>query len=360
MDLAEIFRVMRRRWYVLLPGLLLTTALTAGAYLRVPITYESQSTVVLLNSQKATAAFNGNPFLSTQISLTGMADSLARNLNSDASVAALHDRGARGTSVAKIADNALGPLMWLTVTGTDKDTVLSSDRLLTAYAAERLEQFQLQQSVQPKAMIRMATIVPPQNPVAKTKTRSEYLVLAALMGIVISLVATFYVEARRRTAAAGTTGTGAQSDPADTSAPGDSPASGDTSAPAGTGRRRKGAAGRPGVPAPAAGGDAPAAAEPSRPARSAPRWSAGRDGAHRPQERYEDPEGSDGTDARDGTDGAHGAGSAHGTGGTGAGTNGGRTDGTPTTHGGTHGTHPGDGSGTEPGTPAQTQTPRFV
>ncbi|MFF4029024.1 chain length determinant protein [Streptomyces sviceus] len=198
MDLAEIFRVMRRRWYVLLPGLLLTVGLTVGVALTVPVTYQSQSTVVLLNSEKATKAYDGNPFLSTQTSLTGMADSLARNLNSDASLRELKSRGATGTFEAKLADNAQGPLMWLTVTGTDKKAVLKSDRLLTAYAGERLVQFQKQQSVTTDAMIRMSTIVAPQNPMAQTKTRLEYMIMAGGLGLVLSLVATFYVEARRR------------------------------------------------------------------------------------------------------------------------------------------------------------------
>lgn len=198
MDLAEIFRVMRRRWYVLLPGLLLTAGLIVGVVLLVPIGYQSQSTVVLLNSQKATVAYDGNPFLSTQTSLTGMADSLARNLNSDVSLRELKSRGATGTFEAKLADNAQGPLMWLTVTGTDKAAVLSSNKILTAYAKDRLDQFQKQQSVVPKAMIRMTTIVPPQNPVAQTKTRIEYMVMAGALGLVLSLLAVFYVEARRR------------------------------------------------------------------------------------------------------------------------------------------------------------------
>ncbi|MFI6356111.1 chain length determinant protein [Streptomyces sp. NPDC050743] len=198
MDLAEIFRVMGRRWYVLLPGLLLTAGLIVGVALMVPVTYQSQSTVVLLNSQKATVAYDGNPFLSTQTSLTGMADSLARNLNSDDSLRDLKSRGATGAFAAKLADNAQGPLLWLTVTGTDKAAVLASDKILTAYAKERLDLFQKQQSVAPKAMIRMTTIVPPQDPVAQTKTRIEYLVMVGCLGLVLSLVAVFYVEARKR------------------------------------------------------------------------------------------------------------------------------------------------------------------
>ncbi|MEV5846276.1 chain length determinant protein [Streptomyces sp. NPDC051985] len=198
MDLAEIVRVMRRRWYILLPGLLLAAGLVVAVTVLVPVTYQSQSTVVLLNSQKATQAYDGNPFLSTQTSLTGMADSLARNLNSDDSLRDLKARGAKGTFAAKLADNAQGPLMWLTVTGTDQDSVLSSDKILTAYAKERLDQFQKDQSVAPKAMIRMTTIVPPQNPVAQTKTRLEYMIMAGGLGLVLTLAAAFYVEARKR------------------------------------------------------------------------------------------------------------------------------------------------------------------
>lgn len=198
MDLAEIFRVMRRRWYVLLPGLLLTAGLMVAVQVVVPVTYQSQSTVVLLNSQKATQAYDGNPFLSTQTSLTGMADSLARNLNSDDSLRQLKSRGAKGTFEAKLADNAQGPLMWLTVTGTDKAAVLSSDKILTAYAKERLDQFQDQQSVAQKAKIRMTTIVAPQTPVAQTKTRLEYMVMAGGLGLVLTLATAFYLEARRR------------------------------------------------------------------------------------------------------------------------------------------------------------------
>jgi len=229
MDLAEICRVMRRRWYVLLPGLLLTAVLAGGAYLAVPMTYQSQSTVMLLNSESATKDFDGNPFLSTQTSLTSMADSLARNLNSDTSVTDMKSEGATGTTSAKIADNALGPLMWLTATGTDKQSVLRTDKVLTAYAEKRLDQMQDEQSVSAPAKIRMTTIVPPQTPLTQSKTRTEYLILAVLLGFVLSVAAAFYTEARRRGAptrqaaepAAGTGGKDVQETPAE--APSDTP-----------------------------------------------------------------------------------------------------------------------------------------
>ncbi|MFD5325531.1 chain length determinant protein [Streptomyces sp. NPDC127092] len=197
MDLAEIFRVMCRRWYVLVPGLLLTAGLTVGAWLLVPVSYESQSTVAMLNSRKGTEA-DGNPFLSMEPSLTGMADSLARNVNSDASKAELKTRGLDLKYEAKIADNAQGPLLWLTVTGEEPDAVLKGNKTLMAFTAERLEELQADQSVARDAMIRITTIVPPQDPQAKLKSKVQYLVMAAGLGLVLSLVATFFAEARRR------------------------------------------------------------------------------------------------------------------------------------------------------------------
>ncbi|MFF6777276.1 chain length determinant protein [Streptomyces sp. NPDC012637] len=197
MDLAEIFRVMCRRWYVLVPGLLLTAGLTVGAWLLVPVSYESQSTVAMLNSRKGTEA-DGNPFLSMEPSLTGMADSLARNVNSDASKAELKSRGLDLKYEAKIADNAQGPLLWLTVTGEESGAVLKGNKTLMAFTAERLKELQADQSVASEAMIRMTTIVPPQDPQAKVKSKVQYLVMAAGLGIVLSLVATFFAEARRR------------------------------------------------------------------------------------------------------------------------------------------------------------------
>ncbi|MFI8824841.1 chain length determinant protein [Streptomyces sp. NPDC053431] len=197
MDLAEIFRVMCRRWYVLVPGLLLTAGLTVGAWLLVPVSYESQSTVAMLNSRKGAEA-DGNPFLSMEPSLTGMADSLARNVNSDASAAELKAQGLTEKYEAKIADNAQGPLLWLTVTGEDRDAVLQGNKTLMAFTAQRLEDLQAEQKVAPESMIRITTIVPPQDPEPKLKSKVQYLVMAAGLGIVLSLVGTFFAEARRR------------------------------------------------------------------------------------------------------------------------------------------------------------------
>ncbi|MCZ4123287.1 chain length determinant protein [Streptomyces sp. H39-S7] len=198
MDLAELCRVVRRRWYITLPGLLLTLALTAGAYWKSPVTYQSQSMVALLNSQQAARDFDGNPFLSTQASLTNVADSLARSLNSDGSAAELAAQGVDGPYQAMLADNAQGPLLLLTVTGTDPGHVLTSSQALTAYAANRLKQFQVEQAVAPNAMIRMTTILPPNDPLTQAKRSTKPVVVTGLLALALSVSVAWFVDARRR------------------------------------------------------------------------------------------------------------------------------------------------------------------
>ncbi|MFC5911599.1 chain length determinant protein [Streptacidiphilus monticola] len=200
MDLAEIYRVLRRRWYVLVPGLVVAVGLAAAAWYVLPMKYQSNSTVELLNSQKATVAFDGNPFLSTQAALTGMADTLRRNLVSDTQKRKLKDLGVTETYDAEIADNAQGPMIVLSVTGTDATHVLASEQTLTDYAKQRLLEFQQEQKVPTDALIRSTVIVPPQDPVAQTKSKVQYAAMGGIGGLAVTLVLVFFVEARKRRA----------------------------------------------------------------------------------------------------------------------------------------------------------------
>ncbi|HZP53020.1 MAG TPA: hypothetical protein VFB40_17735, partial [Actinocrinis sp.] len=68
MDLAEVVRVIRKRWYVMVPLLLLTIALTVGVDRAIPTKYQATSELSLLASQSATTGTEkvpgtGNAFL---------------------------------------------------------------------------------------------------------------------------------------------------------------------------------------------------------------------------------------------------------------------------------------------------------
>jgi hypothetical protein len=197
MDLGDILRTIGRRWYIMLPIVLVTVAVTVGAYLQIPTEYQSTSQISLLSPQQpASGAFKGqsNPFLIFDTSLTSTADLLARNLSSDGTAKELEERGVTEEYTAKLADFAQGPFLSFTVTGTDKDHVLASTRTVTAFAEERLREIQRQNGVPSGNMIMTTVMIPPQPPQPQTKDKLQKVLALFAAGIVAAFMATFVTE----------------------------------------------------------------------------------------------------------------------------------------------------------------------
>lgn len=199
MDLAEVVRVIRTRWYVTVPLLLLTMVLTVGVDLSIPTKYQATSELSLLSSQSATAGTDkvpgtGNAFLSFDTSLNDTADFLVRRLGSNDAATDLKNLGVTETYAVALAANAQGPFMTLTATGTNPEHVLTSMNTLTDYTARQLEAVQAQAGVKPVDMIRSMVIVPPGPPTPQTKTKVQDVLGVAIGGLVISFLSTFIVE----------------------------------------------------------------------------------------------------------------------------------------------------------------------
>lgn len=211
MDLVEFVRIIRARWYVLVPLLVVTIALTLGVDKAIPTKYQSTSSLSLLASQSATTGTanvpgSGNAFLSFSSSLNDTADFLVRRLNSNDAANDLGKLGVTETYAVALAAAAQGPFMTLTVTGTNPQHVLTSMNTLTQYTAQQLAAVQAQASVQPRDMIRSIVIVPPGPPSKQTKTKTQDVLLTGIGGLVVAFLATFMVESvlasrrrRRRT-----------------------------------------------------------------------------------------------------------------------------------------------------------------
>ncbi|MFB7665464.1 chain length determinant protein [Kitasatospora sp. NPDC056138] len=208
--MREVLRVIRKRWYVTLPIVLITMALSAVANAVLPTTYQSQCSISLLNSPDvaAQAPNNGNPFLSFSQALTVTADFLGRRLASDDSAKALKDRGLTGEYSVKLADNAMGPFLTLTVTGSDPVQVKKSIVVLNGYAAEQLKAIQTEQKAPAGSQIASTVIIPPQAPQAQTKSKLQSVALIAMGGLAVAFLSAFVAEnlagvlQRRRSAAA--------------------------------------------------------------------------------------------------------------------------------------------------------------
>jgi hypothetical protein len=226
MDLGTMLRVMLRRWYVSIPALIVAVALPGAAWTMISSTYQTTSTISLLNSSAASSANQrtGNPFLAFDSSLTPMADFLARRLGSDQSATDLAARGVVDPASAVLAPNASGPFLTMTVSGKNQNLVLTELQTFDKYAIDQLAVIQTSTtaSLPNSSLIRAVVVVPPQKPTTSMKKKFEDVAGAGVFGLAILFLSVFGSEAmalrrtrehagqpRRRTASSARTGAGA-------------------------------------------------------------------------------------------------------------------------------------------------------
>jgi hypothetical protein len=203
-SLGELLAVLRRRWYLMVP-ITLAAVLTGGyLYTSVPVAYESQSSVSLLDSTAVArlAPTYGNPIANAGGSLVVTADVLIRTLQSQDAAKSLRGMGVTDPYTAGFAADASGPLVALSVTGTDRDRVLRETRALTGFAGEQLHALQAAARVAPQYYVKAAPIVLPQTPVSQLKTRYQYVAAVVIAGTTgaffLSFATESFVLARRR------------------------------------------------------------------------------------------------------------------------------------------------------------------
>ncbi|KIX78671.1 O-antigen polymerase, partial [Streptomyces sp. MBRL 10] len=130
------------------------------------------------------------------------ADVLIRTLSGADAARDLHSLGVTDPYTVGFAANTSGPLLTLTVTGTDRGKVLEETNKLTDFAGEQLNALQAAAKVQPAYMVQTAPVVLPQTPVPQLKSRYQQvlgvLILGAAGGFVLSFVTDAALVARRR------------------------------------------------------------------------------------------------------------------------------------------------------------------
>jgi len=204
MSLAEMGRVARRRWYILLPLLLLAVVATVGVERSIPRQYQSTGMVSLLASPqsiKGTSTVPGteNPFLSFDSSLNDTADFLVRRLSSTDAAQQLAGEGV-GTYTAVLAASQ-GPFIQLTANGATPKAARDAMTALIAYTSTQLNALQDEQGVPRQNMITSAVIVPGSPPTALNKRRVQDTLGAGAAALALAILATFATDSialRRR------------------------------------------------------------------------------------------------------------------------------------------------------------------
>ncbi|MFF4852287.1 O-antigen ligase family protein [Streptomyces sp. NPDC001194] len=214
MSIGEMVAVLRRRWYVMVP--LTVIGLLAGMHLyrSVPVAYQSQSSVALLDSTAVAelAPAFGNPISNAGGSLVVTADVLIRTLSGADAARDLQGLGVSDPYTVGFAANTSGPMLTLTVTGTDRAKVLKETSTLTTFAGEQLNALQAAAKVQPAYFVQTAPVVLPQTPVPQLKSRYQQVLAVVIAGVTAGFTLSFVTETllvarrRRREAAAAAAG----------------------------------------------------------------------------------------------------------------------------------------------------------
>ncbi|MEU6372631.1 O-antigen ligase family protein [Streptomyces sp. NPDC046909] len=173
-------------------------SLIGGGYLyaTVPVSYQSQSSVALLDSSAVArlAPTFGNPISNAGGSLIVTADVLIRTLESSDAAKELHGRGVTDPYTAGFAPGSESPLLVLSVTGTDRAKVLKETNTLTTFAGEQLTALQAAAKVPPEYLVQTAPVVLPQTPVAKEKSRYQGLAAVIILGVVSAFLLSILME----------------------------------------------------------------------------------------------------------------------------------------------------------------------
>ncbi|MFD6970840.1 O-antigen ligase family protein [Streptomyces sp. NPDC059949] len=215
MSIGEIVAVLRRRWYVMVPLTLISLLAGLHLYRSVPVSYQSQSSVALLDSTAVAelAPAFGNPISNAGGTLVVTADVLIRTLSGTDAARDLYGLGVTDPYTVGFAANTSGPVITLTVTGTDRSKVLDETNTLTAFAGEQLNALQVAAKVKPAYFVQTAPVVLPQTPVPQLKSRYQQVLGVVILGTTSAFTLSFLTDsvlaalARRRAAAAAAAGT---------------------------------------------------------------------------------------------------------------------------------------------------------
>jgi hypothetical protein len=190
---------LRRRWILACALFLLTLAATAYGLLKLPSTYQSTSSIVLLAPKNTAKAYGGNPYLAFNSTLNMTADVVRYETNDSRTVNLLSARGYTADYLVTDATDTAGPVLIVTVTGKNKAMVESTLSAATSEISIKLEGLQANLTAANK--IHSLVITFEEQPTTLTSKKARPLSVIAGGGIALSIGITLLVDAiliRRR------------------------------------------------------------------------------------------------------------------------------------------------------------------
>jgi hypothetical protein len=179
-----LLRAIRARWW--LTGVLLglmVMGLGAGVAV-LPWTSRGEASVVFLSSRVVSKQSGGNPYLVFASSLTVSAEVVGRRLMDDQTVQAMRKQGYTAAYQVGVAPDSAGPVLSITVTGTDPKTTEATLKALEAAVSAQLET--LQSGMRQDARITAEVISSTDRPLRVSRPKIQLLGELLIVGLGVS------------------------------------------------------------------------------------------------------------------------------------------------------------------------------
>ena len=193
MDLVASGRTLRRRWILTSFLFLLTLAAALAAWVKIPGPYQAESMTVLYPSQQASKLNGDNPLMSFGGSLNVAGDIVLREVSSPSYAAQLAAHGY--TSSFTIADDpaTTGPILDVTVTGSNQSQVEQTLNGVTAAVKNQLAA--IQQNYKPANRITSQVVSTQPTPKLLVSKKARTIVIVLGLGLVLTFAIPQVVDA---------------------------------------------------------------------------------------------------------------------------------------------------------------------
>lgn len=201
MDLVSVARVARRRWQVVVVGLVLT-CVGVAALLVMPPTYEATSVLVLLapstpppaTSPTGSVPAAVNPYQAFDSSIAVTAGLMATQLTQPGVVDRLVRRGASPDYTVTTDPDTGGPTVTITAKDRKPGTALATTRLVSTEFRRQLAASQIAAGAPKGSLISASVVVTPSRADPLVSGRNRALVAVLAIGLAISICAALAVD----------------------------------------------------------------------------------------------------------------------------------------------------------------------
>jgi hypothetical protein len=193
MDLVASGRTLRRRWILTSFLFLLTLVAALAAWVKIPGPYQAESMTVLYPSQQASKPNGNNPLMSFGGSLNVAGDIVLREVSSPSYAAQLAAHGYTSSFTIVDDPNTTGPILDVTVTGSNQGQVEQTLNGVTTAVKNQLAS--IQQGYKPANRITSQVVSTQPTPQLLVSKKARTVVIILGLGLVLTFAIPQVVDA---------------------------------------------------------------------------------------------------------------------------------------------------------------------